>query len=145
MDSSKHQLNPRFSVSPNWRDGWEVFVPKIVLHSRGDAALRSKDTKSSMTPTPIWKVTCYSFIHFNRLLVMASPELISGFWRVSLCWCPRVHSPEDTGVTSHWKLGQRNCVGSGEPKADRHFILGSEPCLLAMFELSLKEERKKEA
>lgn len=46
-------------------------------------------------------------------------------------------------MTRHWKLGQRNCVGSGEPKADRHFILGSEPCLLAMFELSLKEERKK--
>ena len=42
-------------------------------------------------------------------------------------------------------MGQRNCVGSGEPKADQHFILGSEPCLLAMFELSLKEERKKES
>ena len=48
-------------------------------------------------------------------------------------------------MTRCWRLGQRNSVGSGEPKADQHFILWSEPCLLAMFELSLKEERKKEA
>lgn len=104
-----------------------------------------KTQKGSMTPTPIRKVTRYSFIHFNRPLLMASPELVSEFRRISLCWCPRVHSLEDTGVTRRWRLGQRNCVGSGEPKADQHFILGSEPYLLAMFELSLKEERKKEA
>lgn len=104
-----------------------------------------KTQKGSMTPTAIRKVTRYSFIHFNRPLLTASPELVSEFRRVSLCWCPRVHSPEDTGLTGRWRLGQRNCVGSGEPKADQHFILGSEHCLLAMFELSLKEERKKEA
>lgn len=32
----------------------------------------------------------------------------------------------DTEVTRHWGLSQRNCVGSAEPKADRHFTLGSE-------------------
>ena len=32
----------------------------------------------------------------------------------------------DTGVTRHWELGQRNCVGSGGPKADRHFTLESD-------------------
>ena len=48
-------------------------------------------------------------------------------------------------MTRCWRLGQRNCVGSGEPEVDQHVILWSEPCLLAMFELSLKEERKKEA
>lgn len=47
-------------------------------------------------------------------------------------------------MTRHWGLGQRNCTGNGEPRVDRHFILGSEPCLMAIFELSFKEERKKE-
>lgn len=32
----------------------------------------------------------------------------------------------DTGVTRHWERGQRNCVGSAEPKADQHFTLGSD-------------------
>lgn len=32
----------------------------------------------------------------------------------------------DTGVTRHWQQGQRNCVGSAEPKAFRHFTLGSD-------------------